>query len=168
MDRDALLNAVTDWRVARGKLDRDASPRRGGEGGGVSLPLLTPASNPLEDQNQSQKSSDRRRRETWLTPFGSAWSQRYGCPLETVPWGQLARSLKSLVDEFGSDAVIARWANYLAATEARFASPSRFASTYGAWERPAVAHGAVALEPVQGEDVDAYISRQNAAFRSQR
>jgi len=183
MDRDALLNAVTDWRVARGRLESEASPRRGGVGGGASLPLLTPTSIQPTEQNQSQKSYDRRRRETWLTPFGAAWSQRYGCPLEAVPWGQLARYLKPLVaavvaspessgfpkiaENVATETVLGRWANYLAATEARFASPARFAATYGTWDRPAAAHAASSLEERPGESVDEYIRRQAAGgFRA--
>lgn len=67
---------------------------------------------------------------TWLTPFWETWQDRYdGDP----PAGPLAKALKPLVDKHGSEVVAAAWARYVAETEAEYASPSRFASTFGNW-----------------------------------
>jgi hypothetical protein len=57
------------------------------------------------------------------------WETAYGGP---IPPGT-AKRLKPLVDQFGSSEVALRLANYLAATDAQFASIPRFVSTYGTW-----------------------------------
>jgi hypothetical protein len=69
-------------------------------------------------------------RVTWLTPFSEIWERRYG---GKPNYGQLARSLKTLVDQHGAELVLERWAVYCAATEGQFANPVRFASTFGEW-----------------------------------
>jgi hypothetical protein len=70
------------------------------------------------------------KRETWLSPFYDAWCERYGGKPAVGP---LAKALKTLVDEFGPDAVLGHWSAYLQSTDARFANPARFAQTYGSW-----------------------------------
>jgi hypothetical protein len=57
------------------------------------------------------------------------WQTAYGGP---IPPGT-AKRLKPLVDQFGSQEVATRLANYLATTDAQFASIPRFVSTYGHW-----------------------------------
>lgn len=67
---------------------------------------------------------------TWLTPYFEAWKAAYG---GTPNGGQLAKSFKPLHDEHGPDETARRWAVYLAATGAPYASPSKFAATWGSW-----------------------------------
>ncbi len=69
-------------------------------------------------------------RPTWLTPFVDVWIETYG---GKPPYGQLAKALKPLVDEYGHEQVLAHWRAYCSRTEARFASPARFAQTFGTW-----------------------------------
>ena len=70
------------------------------------------------------------RNNTWLTPFWDAWLAQYqGEP----NGGQLAKALKPLVDQHGADKTLRHWKEYLADNEAKFASPARFKSTFGAW-----------------------------------
>lgn len=72
-------------------------------------------------------------RETWLTPFSDAWTATYG----GVPaFGELAKCLKPLTGAHAPGEVLDHWVRYLAATEARFASPARFAQTFGSWGKP--------------------------------
>lgn len=72
-------------------------------------------------------------RTTWITPFAEAWEDMYG---GTMPIEPSLRPLKSAVDKLGSDEAQRRWENYLASTQAQFASGARFASTLNEWETP--------------------------------
>ena len=67
---------------------------------------------------------------TWLSSFWSAWVDQYGGEPSA---GQLAKTLKPLVDDNGTDEVLRRWVAYMSSTSAAFASPSRFAQTFGSW-----------------------------------
>jgi hypothetical protein len=78
-----------------------------------------------------------RDRNTWLTPFGMPWQDRAGTP----PFGQMARALKPLVEEYGEPEVLTRWLRYLGGTDPKFWSPSRFAATYKTWEHDPVIAG---------------------------
>lgn len=75
-------------------------------------------------QSQSQESKD------WPRVLGRAWRDTYG---GEAPYGQIGRACKPLVTHHGLPVVEARWRSYLRATEARYASPTRFAQTFGAW-----------------------------------
>jgi hypothetical protein len=75
-------------------------------------------------------------RETWLTPFGESWIQAYG---GTPPWGEMAKVFKPHSDELGPAETLDRWRLYLAQTDGRYASPTRFARTIGIWTLEAIA-----------------------------
>jgi hypothetical protein len=66
-----------------------------------------------------------------LTPFCDLWVAQYG---GTPQAGWLAKALKPLVDEHGPDETIRRWRYYLSQTPAEYASPTRFAATWGRWD----------------------------------
>ena len=71
-------------------------------------------------------------RENWVTILGADWRQAYdGEP----PWGQIGKHLKPLMEKPFSEVQI-HWRHYLKETPARFASPARFAATFGAWAPP--------------------------------
>lgn len=69
----------------------------------------------------------RRVRETWLTPWLDAWREANGGDL---PAGRAAKALSRLRDDPEG---LAAWRNYLATTEARFASPEAFATRWRAF-----------------------------------
>ncbi len=71
--------------------------------------------------------------DSWVAALGSSWARAYG---GEPPFGQIGRHCRQLVDAHGLEVVALRWANYLHATEARYASPARFAQTFGAWAVP--------------------------------
>lgn len=71
--------------------------------------------------------------QTWLTPFGDDWRERYGGELS---YKQAAAALAPLVKQHTADRVRERWRNYLASTGPGFASPQKFAQTFGSWEHP--------------------------------
>jgi hypothetical protein len=90
----------------------------------------------------SESPQKRAGRETWLTPFASAWEAQYGgCP----SFGRTARALFPLVKEHGTDVVLEHWVPFLRETPARFATPEKFAQTFGSWSPKA---GPRALEVV--------------------
>jgi len=102
-------------------------------------------------------------RATWLTPYFDAWVAKYGGKPAA---GALARYLKPLHGERGSEKVLTHWRNYLASTEARFASPARFAATFGSWAEPGASGKPDPSDPLPGESPDEYLGRQTGgAYR---
>ena len=70
---------------------------------------------------------------TWLTPFGDAWSQRFGAE-STPPWGEMAQHLKQPYAQLGGAELLARWVRFLAATErSQWARAARFVQGLGEW-----------------------------------
>lgn len=91
------------------------------------------------DSNQETK-TEISKPAAWVRSLSEDWTKTYG----GIPnCGELGKRLKPLVEEHGFEPVREHWQNYLEATEGRFASPSRFAQTYGSWDR---AGGAPAQE----------------------
>lgn len=74
------------------------------------------------------------RAETWLTPFGVAWSEAFQTPV--VPYGRLAKALKPLVEHCGASPVVRAWKRALASPDRKFLSPERFAERYGDFALP--------------------------------
>lgn len=74
-------------------------------------------------------------KETWLTPFSDLWTSG------TPPYAQLARYLKPLIEDHGDQLILGHWNAYLKATEPRFWSPARFASTWVSWNGTTPADG---------------------------
>jgi hypothetical protein len=69
----------------------------------------------------------------WVQTLGEAWIKIYG----GIPsYGQIGKHLKPLVESQPFEVVEGHWGRYLAATEPRFASPARFAQTFGGWGVP--------------------------------
>jgi len=66
----------------------------------------------------------------WSRDACDDWISRFG---GTAPGGQIGKAMKPLVDRHGWLAVRAAWQSYLGQTEAEYASPTRFASTFGRW-----------------------------------
>jgi len=76
----------------------------------------------------------------WSREACDAWIGRFG---GTAPGGQIGKALKPLVDRHGWSEVATAWRSYLTQTDAEYASPSRFAATYGRWSGtapPGTAH----------------------------
>ena len=75
----------------------------------------------------------------WSREACDDWQRRFE---GTAPGGRIGKALKPLVEKHGWAEVRSAWRSYLEATEPEFASPSRFANTYGSWNgtsAPAVA-----------------------------
>ncbi len=51
-----------------------------------------------------------------------------------MPAGRIGKACKPLVENYGLPKVAEHWAHYLGATSAQYASPQRFADTFGSWE----------------------------------
>lgn len=66
----------------------------------------------------------------FMADLRPVWRSAYG---GDIPPGT-AKRLKPLVDEYGIGEVASRLANYLAASDAQYASIPRFVSTFGTWD----------------------------------
>jgi len=75
---------------------------------------------------------------SWSAEACQDWMARFG---GTAPGGRIGGALRPLVERYGWAAVRTAWQTYLAQAEAEYASPQRFAATYGRWNgtAPAVA-----------------------------
>lgn len=69
-------------------------------------------------------------RNTWMTPFGDIWLDRYGGEMS---YKQAARPLRRLVEQHGQESVLKSFTRYCDKTDAEFASVPKFCSTYGRW-----------------------------------
>lgn len=92
---------------------------------------------------------------TWLSVYGEAWESALG---GRPPWGQLARFVKPLRDAYGEDEVLRRFKIYLA-DAGKYASPTRFAQTFGLWKQSPPQSRGNPLDPRPGESADDYIAR---------
>jgi len=84
----------------------------------------------------------------WSREACDCWIARFG---GTAPGGQIGKAMKPLVDRHGWLAVRAAWQSYLGQTEAEYASPTRFASTFGRWsggEAPVAGKSTVAQRTI--------------------
>jgi hypothetical protein len=66
----------------------------------------------------------------WTREASDAWVARFN---GTAPGGRIGKALKPLVEAHGWAVVREAWCSYLAQVEAEYASPQRFASTFGRW-----------------------------------
>jgi len=72
----------------------------------------------------------------------------------------MAKELKPIHDEHGLDKTLAHWRNYLASTEARFnPQPSKFAQTFGKWEKPRDNGKRDPRDARPGESADEFLGR---------
>lgn len=105
--------------------DRTASPEALARRSRVTIETNAPGV-----QSPESRPSTRAVRASWLTPYIDAWITQYGGKPSA---GILARHLKPLHDEHGPDKTLTHWKHYLKSTEAPFASPARFSTTFGSW-----------------------------------
>lgn len=166
---EAVTDAVASCRVLgpRSYVLKSGIGADGGRGGcvdfGLSIPrnlgngqIQNTTSNPSISTNSI---STKLSRPTWLSPFGAAWVARFGDG-SVPPWGPMARALAPLVKGHGEGETLRRWTNFLQGSEARFVSPSRFATTFGSWTTPdpdAWKRDETMIRP--GESVDAHLMR---------
>lgn len=112
------------------------------------------ATRPQQRDSNRETSTKTSTPAAWVRPLAEDWATAYG----GIPnYGQIGKRLKPLVDAHGFELVREHWRRYLEATEGQYASPERFAQTYGSWDR---AGGAPAQE--------GYVSPEDArvAFRA--
>jgi hypothetical protein len=96
----------------------------------IAQPEPLPRDKELETVTERQKDSTPA---AWVRLFAHDWTNLYG----GIPsHGEIGKRLKPLIDAHGFEPVRERWQRYLEATEGRYASPTRFAQTYGSWDRP--------------------------------
>src|SRR5687767_10944813 len=66
-----------------------------------------------------------------MSPYASVWRRQY--PAAAIPFKQLARILKPLVDAHPPERIVAELAGFLAKTEPRYLNLAKFAATFGTW-----------------------------------
>lgn len=92
-----------------------------------------------------------RKNATWLTPYGGAWTERWG-PESEPPWGELGQHLKRPHAQLGPEETLSRWRRFLAATEkSQWARPARFAQGLGEWAADVRPPARVQAKPSLGE-----------------
>jgi len=72
-----------------------------------------------------------RRGAAWVQEACDDWNAVFG--EATAPGGEIAGSLRRVVERYGWDAVRPAWQLYLRAEPARFVKPGTFASKLGVW-----------------------------------
>ncbi len=80
----------------------------------------------------------------WVEALCEEWSRAYQ---GTPPRARIAKHIEPLIDLYGPARVQANWRNYLAATDAKRASPAWFAEQFGAWETPQGSHPPMPAKP---------------------
>lgn len=90
---------------------------------------------------------------TWTKEACDEWKARYG---GTAPGGRIGKAIKPLVAAHGWGQVSPAWQKYLENTEAKYASPQRFADTYGSWSG---AKPDPIAAPGRGARTDAFVAR---------
>lgn len=131
VDRHSPLSRLPDSQTPRHQESqlRAGASRRAGVTDDAGEPSVSEQRETLAQQTTSPKGTDAART-TWLTPYWDAWVATYG---GKPPAGPLAKALKPLHDEHWPEKTLVHWRNYLMSTEARFASPVKFAATFGSW-----------------------------------
>lgn len=167
---EEAVTAYTNGTSTRGPRVSDASPTRAprrtrGTGTGTGTgreesPLHRDATR--RASGDGQPSPAETPRATWLTPYWDAWVSAYG---GEPTGGQFAKALRPLHDKHGPEKTLAHWQNYLASTEALYASPAKFAATFGTWATPQGNNKRDPREPLLGESVDDYIARVGSGGR---
>ena len=66
----------------------------------------------------------------WPAQASAIWKLKMGGPMAP---GQLARTLKPVVDEHGEAAVLAAWDTYLSVENPKYASPTQFVQKFAHW-----------------------------------
>jgi hypothetical protein len=84
-----------------------------------------------KDRKDRTTEADAERPTSWMGPYLTAWKEQYGGKIEG---GVIGRYLAPLHNELGAEETLRRWTIYLRHTEAKYANPSRFASTPDAWK----------------------------------
>ncbi len=80
--------------------------------------------------NGNGASKERTSTASWSREACNLWVERFN---GTANGGQIGKALKPLVVRYDWPTVREAWRSYLAQTEAEYASPQRFASTFGSW-----------------------------------
>jgi len=76
------------------------------------------------------KKNTRSGKPSWMSPYAAVWREVMG---GDPHWGKMAKFLKPLEDEHGTETVLPRLRFYLDQTEPKYVSLARFAETFGAW-----------------------------------
>lgn len=99
--------------------------------GATLAPRKQVASKPLAPKTETE-TEKRSERYAFMGVLKPVWKSKYG---GDMPKGA-ARDLAPVNEEIGTEALVRRLTNYIAATEAAYVSIPRFKQTHGAWDTP--------------------------------
>ena len=85
---------------------------------------------PGKDTSPPPPATQGQRRRSWLDDFDEVWMGKYG---GHMIFGQAGKVLKPLRELHGHEKTLAAWRVYIGKTEAEYASPNRFCSTFGTY-----------------------------------
>ena len=102
----------------------------------------------------------RRPAASWSAQACEDWISAYN---GTAPGGRIGKALSPLVKSHGWEAVRTAWRSYLAQTEAEYASPQRFAATFGRWSGTAVTAGKATTADKTRANLEAWIAGKEGA-----
>ena len=168
--KEQTKEATRRWREKGKKITKDyndhgdrGEPRRAQEeeegrirttvpslrsGDDVVPPVVVSVKAPFQAADNPLVAVERAPAVAWSREACDLWISRFG---GTAPGGQIGKAMKPLVDRHGWLAVRAAWQSYLGQTEAEYASPTRFASTFGRWsggEAPVAGKSTVAQRTI--------------------
>ena len=89
-----------------------------------------PPAGPGKDTSPPPPATQGQRRRSWLDDFDEVWMGKYG---GHMIFGQAGKVLKPLRELHGHEKTLAAWRVYIGKTEAEYASPNRFCSTFGTY-----------------------------------
>jgi hypothetical protein len=95
----------------------------------------------------------------WFGPYFGAYKEAYGMAPTRQAIGRMVPTLKALEGEHGAELTATAYRAYVIATPAQFYSVARFAETFPAWTGSAPSGRRGVLDPLPGEDADAYLRR---------
>lgn len=119
--------------------------------------VATPLSHQTERETEGEEKRIAAAPPSWSREACDVWIARYG---GTAPGGRIGKALKPLVDRYGWPAVRVAWLSYLTQSDAEFASPQRFAATYGRWSGaapPGPAGKAAAIQAGNRSVLEAFV-----------
>jgi hypothetical protein len=94
-----------------------------------------------------------------FAPYHDAYAHAYGLKPTTQTIGRIVRTLKQTEEQYGADKTVTAFSAYVHSTPAQYFSIQRFLDTLPAWIGTYSAVSRSRLDPLPGEDPDAYIRR---------
>ncbi len=137
-------------RKRSGTTDKDKDTLNDGGSSTTPAPSTTPEKEPISGATAPATIKDAQK-QVWTREACDDWIARFG---GTAPGGQITGHLNPLVKKHRWEGVRPAWQNYLAQSDAQYASPARFAATFNGWH-DTIPPAPVPQEPLPPQDQEA-------------